>query len=133
MLESYMKALFVITAIITLLASAANAQAPRKEVKVSKGQSVVLARLMNTLANCNMGAVPIPVVVEKPLHGLAQLALVQTDVAATNQCPAHKADAIAIIYSPQKEYIGADNVTFELIGGDRTVLVGYAITVEDNM
>lgn len=128
-----MKTLVIILTAASFAILSANAQAARKEVKTSKGQSVILTRLVNTLSNCHMGPVPVPAVVEKPQHGLVQLAIVPTDIATRDRCAAHKADAITVIYSPAKEYVGTDNITIELVAGNQIVLVSYTVTVSASL
>lgn len=113
--------------------SAANAQALKKDVKVQKGHSVILTRLVNTQADCGPGPVPIPVPIEKPKHGLTQLIVSSADIGASETCPSRKVNAVTIIYSPEKQYVGTDSVSFELVRAAQRVLFGYTIIVEDSL
>ncbi len=113
--------------------SAAEAQDAHKEIKVKKGHAAVVANLVASQPNCQFGAVPVPRIVETPKHGQARLAIVPVDIAAAGNCPARRINAIAIIYAPQKDFTGQDDVTIELIAGNRTVLAAYRLTVEDSM
>ena len=43
------------------------------------------------------------------------------DVAATDTCPARKIPAIALFYTPSKEFVGTDTVQVEIDPGDSPV------------
>jgi hypothetical protein len=128
-----MKLRFLVVSIAAFATAAVSAQASPKEVRTRKGQSVILARLVNALPTCSIGPVPLPVVVEKPRHGSTYLTIVSTDIAANHSCSAHRGDVIAILYSPRKEFVGSDKVTFQLAAGNQTILVQYSITIEEGI
>jgi hypothetical protein len=118
-------------AAIALFGTVARADAP-KEVKTEKNKPLVLGNLFNPPANCgtNPGAVTLPILREKPLHGLIGLQIVMADVAATDACPARKIPAIALFYTPSKDFVGKDSVQVELETGNAKDF-SFLITVQD--
>jgi hypothetical protein len=109
----------------------ASAQTP-KELKTKSGSSVVVVNFLNARPDCsaNPGPMALPVVREKPAHGIIQILIVVTDVAASGQCPARKIPSTALIYTPDKDFVGTDSVQIEVDTGNRTTLLGYRIIVQ---
>jgi hypothetical protein len=117
---------------IALFGSIAKADAP-KEIKTEKGKPVVLANFLNAPANCgsNPGPVPLPTLREKPSHGVVGLQIVVTDVAASDSCPARKIPAIALFYTPNRDFVGNDSVQVEIEAGEnKKPTVSFLITVQ---
>jgi hypothetical protein len=119
-------------ATIALFGTVAKADAP-KEVKIEKNKGVVLGNFLNAPSNCgtNPGPVPVPRLREKPSHGAVGLQIVVADVAATDACPARKMAAIALFYTPNKDFVGKDSVQVEFETGDnRMPSLSFLITVQ---
>jgi hypothetical protein len=117
---------------IALFGSIAKADA-QKEIKTEKGKPVVLANFLSAPANCgtNPGPVPLPTLRERPSHGVVGLQIVVTDVAASDSCPARKIPAIALFYTPNRDFVGNDSVQIELNQANKkTPTVSFLITVQ---
>jgi hypothetical protein len=117
---------------IALFGSIAKADAP-KEIKTEKGKPIVLGNFLNAPANCgsNPGPVPLPTLREKPSHGVVGLQIVVTDVAASDSCPARKIPAIALFYTPNRDFVGNDSVQVEFEAGENKIpTVSFLITVQ---
>jgi hypothetical protein len=123
-------ALFAVIA-VALSGVAASAQSP-KELKTKGGSSVVMVNFLNARPDCSAspGPMAIPVVREKPANGIIQMLIVVTDVAAAGKCPARKIPSTALIYTPNKDFVGTDTVQIEVEAGNRTTLLSYRITVQ---
>jgi hypothetical protein len=50
------------------------------------------------------------------------------DVAATDACPARKIPAIALFYTPSKDFVGSDTVQVEVEAGDAGI-TNYSIMI----
>ena len=121
-------------ATIALCGTVAKADEP-KEVRTEKNKAVVLGNFLNAPNNCgtNPGPVPLPRLREKPSHGLVGLQILMADVAATDACPARKIPAIALFYTPSKDFVGSDTVQVELVsGGNNNPGASFLITVQDS-
>ena len=118
---TYRSVLFAV-AILAVIGTAAEADAP-KEIKTEKNKAVVIGNFLNAPTNCgtNPGPVPLPRLREKPSHGLVGLQIVMADVAATDACPARKIPAIALFYTPSKDFVGSDTVQVEVEAGDARI------------
>jgi hypothetical protein len=116
-----MTVLFAV-AILALFGTRAEADAP-KEIKTEKNKAVVMGNFFNAATNCatNPGPVPLPRLREKPSHGVVGLQIVMADVAATDACPARKIPAIALFYTPSKDFVGSDTVQVEVEAGDARI------------
>jgi hypothetical protein len=123
-------ALFAVIA-VALSGVAASAQSP-KELKTKSGSSVVVVNFLNARPDCSAspGPMAVPVVHEKPTNGIIQMMIVVTDVAAAGKCPARKIPSTALIYTPNKDFVGTDSVQIEVEAGNRTTLLSYRITVQ---
>ena len=122
----------VAVAIIALSGAPASAQTPQ-EVKTDKNKSLVLGNFMNAPSNCstNPGPVPLPRLREKPAHGSIGLQIVMGDVAAAGACPARKIPAIAIFYTPTKDFVGKDSIQIEFEVADQKIPgLSFVITVQ---
>jgi hypothetical protein len=122
----------VAVAIIALSGAPADAQTPQ-EVKTDKNKSLVLGNFMNAPSNCstNPGPVPLPRLREKPAHGTVGLQIVVGDVAAAGACPARKIPAIAIFYTPAKDFVGKDSIQIEFEVADQKIPgLSFVITVQ---
>jgi hypothetical protein len=104
---------------IALFGSIAKADAP-KEVKTESGKPVVLGNFFNAPPSCasNPGPIPLPKLREKPSNGVVGLQIVETDVAASDNCPARKIPSIALFYTPRKDFVGNDSVQVEFEAAD---------------
>lgn len=126
--------LFVFAVATTALCgTVAKADEP-KEVRTEKNKAVVLGNFLNAPNNCgtNPGPVPLPRLREKPSHGLVGLQILMADVAATDACPVRKIPAIALFYTPSKDFVGKDSVQVELETGDAKIPgLSFLITVQD--
>ena len=120
-------------ATVALFGAVARADAP-KEVKTEKNKPVFLGNFLSAPNNCssNPGPVPLPKLREKPANGVVGLQIVAADVAATDACAARKMPAIAMFYTPRKDFVGKDSVQVEFeTGGDNKIPnLSFLITVE---
>jgi len=109
----------------------ASAQGP-KELKRKSGTSVVVVNFLNPRPDCsaNPGPIAVPVIREKPANGIIQMLIIATDVAASGKCPARKIPTAALIYTPNKDFVGTDSVQIEVEAGNRTTSLSYRITVQ---
>jgi hypothetical protein len=109
----------------------ASAQSP-KELKTKSGTSVVVVNFLNPRPDCsaNPGPIAVPVIREKPANGIIQMLIIVTDVAASGKCPARKIPTTALIYTPNKDFVGTDSVQIEVEAGNRTTSLSYRITVQ---
>jgi hypothetical protein len=117
---------------ISLFGTVAHADAP-KEVKTEKNKSVFLGNFLSTPGGCgtNPGPVPVPTLREKPANGVVGLQIVLADVAPTDACPARKMPAIALVYTPRKDFLGKDSVQVEFETGDKRIpSLSFLITVQ---
>jgi hypothetical protein len=125
-------ALLAVTA-IALFGCIAKADAP-KQLKTENGKPVILGNFLNAPTNCgsNPGPVPLPRLREKPSHGTVGLQIVITEVAASDSCPTRKVPAIALFYTPRRDFVGNDSVQVEFEAGDDRVPPGasFLITVQ---
>ena len=122
----------VALAIAALSGTSANAQTPQ-EVKTDKNKSLVLGNFLNAPSNCgtNPGPVPLPRLRERPAHGVVGLQIVVGDVAATDACPARKIPALAIFYTPAKDFVGKDSIQIEFEVADQKIPgLSFVITVQ---
>ena len=122
----------VAVAIIALSGAPANAQTPQ-EVKTDKNKSLVLGNFLNAPSNCSTtpGPVPLPRLREKPAHGSVGLQIVVGDVAAAGACPVRKIPAIAIFYTPAKDFVGKDSIQIEFEVADQKIPgLSFVITVQ---
>ena len=117
--------------ILTLCSMRAAAQSP-KELKTKSGISVVVVNFLNPRPDCsaNPGPIAVPVVREKPANGIIQMLIIATDVVASDKCPARKIPSTALIYTPNKDFVGTDSVEIEVEAGNRTTLLSYRIIVQ---
>jgi hypothetical protein len=122
--------LFAVTA-LALSGALAYAQSP-KELKTKSGSSVVVVNFLNARPDCsaNPGPISVPVIREKPANGIIQIQILATDVAAAGKCPARKIPTTALIYTPNKDFVGTDSVQIEVEAGNRTTSLSYRITVQ---
>jgi hypothetical protein len=109
----------------------ASAQSP-KELKTKIGTSVVVVNFLNALPDCsaNPGPIAVPVIREKPANGIIQMLIIATDIAASGKCPARKIPTTALVYTPNKDFVGTDSVQIEVEAGNRTTSLSYRITVQ---
>ena len=109
-------------ATISLFGAVAYADAP-KEVKTEKNKTVFLGNFLSAPSGCgtNPGPVPLPTLREKPANGVVGLQIVIADVAPTDACPARKMPAIALFYTPRKDFVGKDSVQVEFETGDKRI------------
>jgi hypothetical protein len=131
-MNHHLKSLLIGVAAITLFGSIATADTP-KELKTEKGKSVVLGTFVNAPSNCssNPGPNPVPVLYEKPSHGVVSMQIVMADVAASDSCPARKMPAIALFYIPHADFVGIDSVRVEFeTGATKMPALSFRITVE---
>jgi hypothetical protein len=126
------KSALVGMAAIALLGSSALAADP-KELKTEKGKSIVIANFVNARPDCssNPGMDPLPALREKPSNGVIRLQILVTDVPASDACPARKVPSIALIYTPQPNFVGTDSVQIEVEGAPNQITsLSYRITVQ---
>ena len=77
----------------------------------------------------NPGPVAVPIVSGPPKNGIVQMQVVVSNVPATGNCPARKLASIAIIYTPNKDFVGSDSVQLEVEAGNRKSALSYNISV----
>jgi hypothetical protein len=70
------------------------------------------------------------VVRDKPTNGIVQMVIVVADVAASGKCAARKIPTTALIYTPNKDFVGTDSVQIEVENGNQTTALSYRITVQ---
>jgi len=115
----------------TLCGSGASAQSP-KELKTKVGTSVVIVNFLSARPDCSAspGPIAVPVIREKPANGVVQLLTIVTDVPASDKCPARKIPSTALIYTPNKDFVGSDSIQIEVEVGNRTTSLSYRVTVQ---
>lgn len=120
-----------VLAAASLSSASSGAQAP-KELKTKSGASVVVVNFINARPDCSVspGPVAVPTVREKPANGMVHMLVVPTDVAASGKCPARKIPTIALIYTPNKDFVGTDALQIEVETGNRTTSLSYRVKVE---
>jgi hypothetical protein len=120
--------LIAATATFGSLATAQTA----KDLKVQSGRPVVVANLLSTRPDCtsNPGPISLPVLREKPTNGIIQMQILVTNVPAANNCSARKVPAVALVYTPRKDFTGTDTVEVELDEGNKATILSYRITVQ---
>ena len=93
---------------------------------------MVVVNFVNPRADCsaNPGPIAIPIVREKPANGTMQLMILVTDVAASGKCPARKIPSTALVYTPNKNFVGTESVQIEVETGNQTTLLSYRIIVQ---
>jgi hypothetical protein len=113
-----------------LCSSSASADTA-KELKVKSGTSVAVVNLANPKPDCSAlpGPVALPSLREKPANGTMQMQILVSDVGATGNCPARKIPTIALIYTPNKDFVGTDSVQIEIEVGNRTTSLSYRLVV----
>jgi hypothetical protein len=116
---------------VTLTGVTVSAQTP-KELKTKSGTAVVVVNFVNPRADCsaNPGPIAIPIVREKPVNGVMQMMILVTDVAASGKCPARKIPSTALVYTPNKNFVGTESVQIEVETGNQTTLLSYRIIVQ---
>jgi hypothetical protein len=72
----------------------------------------------------------VPVVREKPTNGIIQMMIIVTDVAASSKCPARRIPTTALIYTPNRDFVGKDSVQNEVETENQTTSFSYRIAVE---
>jgi hypothetical protein len=117
-----------VLAAVTLFGSALRAD-EAKEIKTQKGKAVVLGEFLNTPSDCSSNPLPspLPVLREKPSHGIVLMQIAVANVPATDSCPARKIPVIALIYSPVAEFVGTDSVQIEFKPGAPALWVRIAV------
>ena len=55
--------------------------------------------------------------------------IVVANIAATEKCPARRVPAIALIYTPRKDFIGTEALEVEVDTVHRVTLLAYQISV----
>jgi hypothetical protein len=130
MLQSCKTALIAAMA-LTLSGSFVLAQGA-KELKTKSGTPIVVVNFSSPRPDCsaNPGPIAVPVLREKPAHGIIQMQIVVTNIPASGNCPARKLPTSALIYTPNKDFTGTDMVQVEVETGNRTTTLSYRITVQ---
>jgi hypothetical protein len=108
----------------------AHAQSP-KELRTRQGTSIAMVNLVNSRKDCsvNPGPIRLPSLRQPPQSGTVQLQIIVVDVSQTASCPARKLPALALIYTPRKDFTGVDTLQIELDEDNRTTLLSYRIVV----
>jgi hypothetical protein len=101
-----------------------------KELKTKSDSSVVLVNFVNARTDCSSipGPIAVPVVRDKPANGIVQMLIVATDVAASGKCEARKIPTTALIYTPNKDFVGTNTVHIEVENGNQTTALSYVTT-----
>jgi hypothetical protein len=125
------KAVLIAMTTLALFSVAASAQSP-KELKTKSGSAVVVVNFVSARPDCsaNPGPIALPVIRQKPANGIIQMLIIPTDVAASGKCPARKIPTTALIYTPNKDFVGTDSVQIEVENGNQTTSLSYRITVQ---
>ena len=115
----------------TLVCTAAWGQSA-KELSTKPGTPVLLLDLLNSRPDCssNPGPVAIPVISTSPTNGTVQMQIVMNTVAANEKCAARKIPSVALIYNPNKDFIGSDTVQIEVEFGNQKRAFNYRVTVQ---
>jgi hypothetical protein len=103
-----------------------------KQLTVEKGKGTIIANLVSARPDCsnNPGPQPLPVLSEKPLHGMVGVQLGVSDVPAAGDCPARKIPSFGLFYAPPPDYVGSDSFQLEINeGNNKQAKVSYQITV----
>src|SRR3954452_10202097 len=100
--------------LIVLVATAGQAVFAQsaKELKTKSGASVVMVNLVNVKPDCSStpGPVAVPIVLGKPSNGTVQMVIIVTDIPAAGTCTARKVPSTALVYTPNKSFVGVDTV-----------------------
>ena len=107
------------------------AQTP-KELKTKSSTPIVLLNLLNARPDCsaNPGPVMLPIVIGAPANGMVQLQIIVSNVPASGNCPARKVPSNALIYIPNKDFLGSDAVQIDVVTGNEKRSLAYRITVQ---
>jgi hypothetical protein len=121
-----------IAAMVLLLSGSSVPAQGAKELKTKSGTPIVVVNFSSPRPDCsaNPGPIAVPVLREKPAHGIIQMQIVVTDIAASGNCPARKIPTTALVYTPNKDFMGTDTVQVEVETGNRTTTLSYRITVQ---
>lgn len=116
--------------LLALLTQPALAQTP-KELRTKPGVTIAVVNLVNPRADCTVtpGPVALPNLKQRPVNGTVLMQIIIADVPANGNCPARKVPAIALTYTPKKDFTGADGVELEIDTDNRTTLLSYRIIV----
>jgi hypothetical protein len=103
-----------------------------KELKTKSATPVAVVNFSSARSDCsaNPGPIAVPVLREKPAHGIIQMQIVVTEIPAAGNCPARKIPTTALVYTPNKDFTGTDTVQVEVETGNRTTTLSYRITVQ---
>ncbi len=115
-----------------LLGQQAKAQ-NEKGIRTRSGTPVILVNLVSSRPDCTStpGLIAVPIIREKPVNGHVGMQVVATDIAASQNCPSRKVPTVALVYVPNKDFVGADSVQVEIDVGNRTTTLRYRLTVAD--
>jgi hypothetical protein len=123
-----------VAAAVALVGTLAKAEGP-KEINTQKGKAVILGNFFNTPSDCgsNPAPNPLPQLREKPSHGAVVMQIVVANVPANDRCPARKIPAIALVYSPNADFVGKDSVQIDFETGVANNIPAWSflITVQD--
>jgi hypothetical protein len=124
------KPLMVLLLLTDAPAGQALAQTP-KQIMTRQGASTVLVNLVAPRKDCSItpGPVMLPTLRQAPKSGIVQLQVVIVDVGPADNCPARKIPAVAVIYTPGKEFTGTDDVQVAITINGRVTTMSYRITV----
>jgi hypothetical protein len=103
-----------------------------KQLTIEKGKGTIIANLVSARPDCsnNPGPQPLPMLSEKPLHGVVGVQLGVSDVPAAGDCPARKIPSFGLFYAPPPDYVGSDSFQLEINeGNNKQARVSYQITV----
>ena len=103
-----------------------------KQLTVEKGKGTIIANLVSARPDCsnNPGPQPLPMLSEKPLHGVVGVQLGVSDVPAAGDCPARK---ISIFRPVLRASAGLRRQRFFQLeineGNNKQTKVSYQVTV----
>jgi hypothetical protein len=130
-MTQHCSAALVAVTMLALSGTTASPQTPT-ELKTKSGSPVVVVNFLNARPDCssNPGPMAVPVVREKPTNGIIQMMIIVTDVAASSKCPARRIPTTALIYTPNRDFVGKDSVQNEVETENQTTSFSYRIAVE---
>jgi hypothetical protein len=127
-----LKSALVVPVALALLGPTAKADDP-KELKTDKGKPIIVGNFINARPDCSSipGPDPLPSLREKPTNGVIRMQVVVSDVAATDNCPSRKIPSIAMVYIPNRDFVGTDSVQIEVeTGRNQIASFSYRIVVQ---
>jgi len=109
----------------------ALAKVAKEEFRTSKGKPVVVTNLIVRKTDCSITTTGVPTFPRAPKHGTVEMEAVMMDLPAAGPCPAQKAPIITLVYVPQPDFVGSDDVQINIANHNETIRLDYRIIVSN--